>query len=64
MNLAVLFTHSNYYSDSDIAKNSFLYPIHSKIIFEVLLGIISYGVVVIFMNVYLKYFFLMFHVKH
>lgn len=57
MNLAVLFTHSNYYSDSDIAKNSFLYPIHSKIIFEVLLGIISYGVVVIFMNVYLKYFF-------
>lgn len=57
MNLAVLFTHSNYYSDSDIAKNSFLYPIHSKIIFEVLLGVMSYSVVVISIDIYLKYFF-------
>ena len=60
MNLAVLFTHSNYYSDSDIAKNSFLYTIQSKIIFEVVLGIISYSVVVVFMNVYFKYFFFFF----
>ena len=57
MNLAVLFTHSNYYSDSDIAKNSSLYPIQSKIIFEVVLGIISYSVVVVFMNVILNIFF-------
>lgn len=55
--MSVLFNHSNYYSDSDIAKNSLLYPIQFKIIFEVLLGVVSYSIVEFFINIYLKYIF-------